>query len=106
MRVDDYEDRTIKLAHVVGGRLRFALRASDLTCAADLARVAGVSRSAASLWLSGTRLPSTVALVAVSSALHVSCDWILGGDVGPARNRASPQLQTPQGRSREGAESI
>ena len=86
----DIDVRQAELAKVVGSRLRLYLRrGGDVRTGAQLAKAAGVSRSAASLWLTGARLPSAAALVCLSSALDVSTDWLLGIDRGGPRRRSS-----------------
>lgn len=64
-------------AQEVGARLRLLLRERHLT-QSDLCRLSGLSTTAVSQYCTGKRTPDTAALIALSHALDVSVDWLLG----------------------------
>lgn len=58
-------------------RLADVMRKNGLT-AASLAEAVDMTRPAVSQYLSGTRIPETVALIRLCRTLNVSADYLLG----------------------------
>lgn len=72
------------MSETCAARLRKALEDSNMT-ASELARKAGLPKSAISQYLSGKIIPKQVATYKLAKALNVSEPWLMGYDVSAYR---------------------
>ena len=79
----------------LGKRIQTARKAKDMS-AADLARAAGVTRMAVSVWESGKASPRPSILVKVASVLGLSTEYLRSGKRANEQGQGAPAMSVAE----------